>query len=154
MHDATVLDVENSYLTRSTDATYAPVAANTTFTLPSNNATAGNGTSYPAIAVSLALGTALLRVDVQPVLQAKPYGYSNSTEVLGIQTLGNIYGFPEEYVPRGATVSSWDGLLADGTMAPAGIYRLVVRALHIFGDRGEAEEYDVASSVPFTIRYA
>lgn len=152
MHSATVLDTENSYLTRSTDATYAPVAANTTFTLPAANTTAGNGTSYPAIAVSLALGTPLLRVDVQPVAQQG--GYGNSSEVLGIRTLGNIYGFPEEYVPRGATVSSWDGLLDNGSVAPAGTYRLVVRALHIFGDAGDAGEYDVASSVPFTIRYA
>jgi len=68
--------------------------------------------------------------------------------------LGNIYGFPLEYQPRGATVSSWDGLLENGSRAPAGTYELVVRALHIFGDREVASDYDVATSVPFTIRYA
>lgn len=38
-------------------------------------------------------------------------------------------------------------------MAPAGEYQLVIRALHIFGDREDPEQYDRVDTVPFTIRY-
>jgi subtilisin family serine protease len=139
MKGATVLDAQSSYLTKDTDVNYAPVAANTTFTLPRGNSTTGANVTYPAVAISLALGSPLLQVE------ARPAGSSS--------TLGNIFGFPSPYNPRGATVSRWNGLLANGTLVPAGSYQLVTRALHIFGNPEEEDDYDVATSVPFTIRY-
>ncbi|KAF2149039.1 subtilisin-like serine protease PR1C [Myriangium duriaei CBS 260.36] len=154
LSDATVLDTNNTYLALSTDTstTPAPIAAGRTFTLPANNGTAGNGTVYPELVLNLALGTALLRIDVRPI---ESYGsYTNATEVLGVRTVGNIYGYPAEYLARGAQTVAWKGLLADGNPAPAGTYELVVRALRIFGDRENAEEYDEAVSVSFDIKYA
>jgi hypothetical protein len=68
--------------------------------------------------------------------------------------LGNIFGFPSPYNPRGATVSRWNGLLESGRLAPAGSYQFVTRALHIYGDADDEADYDVATSVPFNIRYA
>lgn len=138
MRDATVLDTRNSYLTTTSDNNYNPVAANTTFTIPSRNGTSSNAT-YPAIAASLALGTRLLDVQAQ--------------SANGARNFGSIYGFPSEYNPRGATVSPWNGRLANGTVAPSGSYKLVTRALHIFGDLDNDSDYDVATSVPFSIRY-
>lgn len=93
MLGATVLDVENTSISTSKSAPgYAPIAANTTFTLPANNATATNATVYPAVVLSLALGTAYLRVDVVPYHPTSPsyggYSKSNTTEFLGLQTLG------------------------------------------------------------------
>jgi hypothetical protein len=38
-------------------------------------------------------------------------------------------------------------------VVPAGTYELVTRALRIFGDADNEDDYDVATSVPFTIRY-
>lgn len=142
MRAATVLDTRSSYLTSSTDPDFNPVPANTTFTLPGRNSTAGRNTNYPSVAISLALGSPLVSVEARPVGAG------------GNATLGDIYGFPAPYNPRGATVSSWNGLLANGTLAPAGSYRLVTRALHIYGDESDASDYDVATSVPFSIRYA
>lgn len=139
MRDATVLDARSSYLTRSTDTNFEPVGSNTTFSIPGRNSTAGGNVTYPAIAISLALGSPLIQVE------ARPLGSSS--------TLGNIYGFPSPYNPRGATVSRWNGLLEDGTIVPAGSYQLVTRALRIFGNPDEENDHDVATSVPFTIRY-
>jgi subtilisin family serine protease len=139
MKGATVLDSKSSYLTKDTDVNYAPVAANTTFTLPRRNSTTGANVTYPAVAISLALGSPLLQVE------AHPAGSSSS--------LGNIFGFPSPYNPRGATVSRWNGLLENGTLVPAGSYQLVTRALHIFGNPDEEDDYDVSTSVPFSIRY-
>lgn len=139
MRDATVLDRQSTYLTRTTDEDFNPVDPGTVFTIPGRNSTGGSNVSYPAIAVSLALGSRLIEVEARSA-------DSNST-------LGNIYGFPSEYNPRGATVSRWNGLLANGTLVPAGSYQLVTRALHIFGDPDNGSDYDVATSVPFSIRY-
>jgi hypothetical protein len=139
MKGATVLDAQSSYLTKDTDVNYAPVAANTTFTLPRGNSTTGANVTYPAVAISLALGSPLLQVEARPADSSS--------------TLGNIFGFPSPYNPRGATVSRWNGLLANGTLVPAGSYQLITRALHIFGNPDEEDDYDVATSVPFTIRY-
>lgn len=140
MKSATVLDARSTYLTADTDPNFAPVASNTAFRIPSSNSTGGSGNvTYPAIAVSLALGSPLLTVE------ARRAGSERS--------LGNIYGFPAPYNPRGATVSRWNGLLENGTRVPAGSYQLVTRALRIFGDADEEDDYDVATSVPFSIRY-
>jgi subtilisin family serine protease len=139
MKSATVLDARSTYLTSSTDPDFNPSAANTTFTIPGRNATGGANTTYPAIAVSLALGSPLIQVEVHAP------GSDSS--------LGNIYGFPSPYNPRGATVSRWNGLLQNGTVVPAGSYELVTRALRIFGDAEDEGDYDVATSVPFTLRY-
>ena len=139
MKSATVLDARSTYLTSSTDPDFNPSASNTTFTIPGRNATSGANTTYPAIAVSLALGSPLIQVE------AHAAGSDSS--------LGNIYGFPSPYSPRGATVSRWNGLLQNGTVVPAGSYELVTRALRIFGDAENEDDYDVATSVPFTLRY-
>lgn len=66
---------------------------------------------------------------------------------------GNIFGFPLTYAPRGDTLQGWDGLLQDGSAAPAGRYKLVVRALRIFGDANAKAQYDVQETVPFVIQY-
>ena len=139
MRSATVLDSRSTYLTSSTDPDFNPSPSNTTFTIPGRNATGGANTTYPAIAVSLALGSPLINVE------ARPAGSSS--------TLGSIYGFPSPYNPRGATVSRWNGLLQNGTVVPAGSYELVTRALRIFGDADNEDDYDVATTVPFGIRY-
>lgn len=146
LHAATVLAADTTYLTRSTDATASPIDAGTAFVLSASNATGGggNGTALPTLVIDLALGTPLLRVDVRSTQQ----GGGNATV-----SLGSIYGFPVEYQPRGAQEATWQGLLADGNAAPAGTYEFVVQALHIFGDRDVAEEYDQAVTVPFSIKY-
>lgn len=137
-----VLDTETAYLSRSSGAPlYPPVAANTTFTLPSpatNTTAAQNATDYPVIVANLFLGTALFRADVVPV---------------GGESIGQVFGFPATYQPRGALLSEWDGRLEGGRVAPAGSYTIVMRALRIFGDPAVIDDYDSESSVPFNIRY-
>lgn len=51
-------------------------------------------------------------------------------------------------------VTKWDGSLPNGNSAPAGTYKLVVRALKIFGDRdGAKDQYDTLETPEFKIRY-
>jgi hypothetical protein len=149
LHEATVLDKNTTYLVKSTDTTLTPVPANQTFILPVTNGTGTNGTVYPAFILSLALGTPLVRADVVP---QNPL--ANATTVLGARTLGNIFGYPSRYLPRGlSSPVRWDGTLEDGRFAPAGTYTLLIRALKIFGDESLVEDYETTETVPFTIRY-
>lgn len=141
LHDATVLSTNDTYLTRSDDPNYAPVAGNQTFTIPSNNGTAPNGTVYPSVFVDLALGTPYIKLEVFP-----QSGYNTSS-------IGNIIGFPQYYLPRGGSPWTWNGQLEDGTFAPAGTYTIGVSALHIFGDASDEKDYDTAKTVSFTIKY-
>ena len=149
MYEQTVLDAANTYLTRSNSAAYTPVAANTTFTLPIGNSSANQTTIYPELVASMPFGSAQVRADLSPT-GLSPYG-SNVTTVFGVPTLGNIFGFPEIYVPRGLLVADFDGMLENGALVPAGSYSIVVRALRIFGDPAVAEDWMLARTVPFTI---
>ncbi|KAF1830015.1 subtilisin-like protein [Decorospora gaudefroyi] len=150
MHDATVLDTANTYLVKSNESnSRQSIPANEIFILPGGNGTASDGTVYPAIVTSLVLGSARIRADVVP---QNPQA-NNATTVLGVRTLGNIFGFPDLYKSRGRRVAEWNGMLEDGSYAPEGSYTLLVRALKIFGDRGVEEEYDTKETVPFTISY-
>jgi hypothetical protein len=148
MYDATVLDKNSTYLTKSTDPQFNPVPANTTFVLPAVNGTGTNSTVYPGFLVDLALGSPLVRVDVVP------QGYANATTVLGARTLGNVFSFPQAYKARGGFETNWDGTLEDGRFAPAGTYTLLIRALKIFGDASKKQDYETKETVSFTLKYA
>lgn len=154
MHAATVLNAPATFLSSSLDPNNSAVAANRTFTLPPrghvNDTAYANKTALPVAVVDLAMGSALIRIDVVPVSTCKPV---NSTTVLGTDTIGQIADSPFLYAPRGQFPSSWDGKLADGTYAPSGVYKFAIKALRIFGDPELASDYDATETVPFRIRY-
>ncbi|KAH9992374.1 subtilisin-like protein [Xylariaceae sp. FL0662B] len=135
LHDTTVLD--SGYLALSSDAELSPVTGNASFVLPSKN-NLDPDTTYPVAVALLAFGSPLVNVKV----------VSDDDE-----DLGNIFGAPLYYASRDPYAALWDGTLADGSFAPAGRYKLVFEALHIFGDASDPAEYDTAESVVFSIRY-
>lgn len=147
LRGATVLASDkDTWIARSTDADNAPVAANTTFVIPNPDGANATASTYPSFIVDLAMGSPLLHVEAVP---ASPASSSSSSEPLGA-----IQGSPFRWLPRGVNPLPWNGLLASGEAAPQGAYRLVARALHIFGDEGSEDEYDVGRSPAFRIRYA
>lgn len=141
LHDTRVLDV--GYLSVSSDLDLAPIAGNTSFVLPKTNGTAVDA-AYPVAVVLLAFGSPQVNVRAVPV---------NSSGSAGVDTSGHIFGSPLYYASRDPFTVGWDGTLADGTLAPAGSYKLVFEALHIFGDASDAAEYDTDESVSFSISY-
>lgn len=153
LHSATVLDPDLTYLSSSLNTNDFPISANHTFTLPppghANDSQYNvNSTDYPRLFVNLALGSAVVRVDVVPASSD-----ANTTESVGLATIGDLYMTPLEYQPRGPQSVTWDGRLATGEYAPAGVYKLAVRALKIFGDRNSADDYELAETVEFGIQY-
>jgi hypothetical protein len=156
LHSATVLDANNTVLSRSQDKDNVPVAANVTFTLPppgfANETAYKNTTELPKLVVTLAMGSALVRVDVVPVSNCSTVA-RNAGTVFGTRTIGQPDGLPLWWNARGTLEHSWDGKMEDGTYAPPGVYKFAVKALHIFGDPKLASEYDGAETVSFKIKY-
>ncbi len=155
LQSLTVLDPVNTFLSRSLDRNFTRILSNASFVLPPaghvNDTTYINKTSLPQVNINLAMGTASLRVDVVPI---RICGNRTTADVLGFNSLGLIKGYPSPWQSRDPQAPlPWDGSLSDGTYAPAGLYKLVIRALHIFGNRDKASDYDVVESTPFRIRY-
>lgn len=155
LNKATVLDSEGTFMTRSNDAAQNPIATNYTYLLPppghaNETQYQGNNTALPVLAVSLAMGSALVRIDVVPLSATGPL---NTTDSLGLQSAGDLYMTPIEYQARGVFAQTWDGRLADGSYTPAGVYKIAVRALHIFGDKSAVTSYDSGETVSFRIQY-
>lgn len=143
MKAATVLSANDTYLTTTADPKSAPISANTTFTIPSNNGTAPNGTAYPAVQLDLVLGTPYAKLEVIP----QGGYYTNGS------SLGNIFGFPQSYLARNESPLKFNGQLEDGSFVPAGTYKLKASALHIFGDASKESDYDIVETVSFGIKY-
>ena len=70
------------------------------------------------------------------------------------QAVGSAIGFPVQFQTRGAAPVPFNGVLASGEMAEACEYTVRVRALHIYGDETNEDEWDEAVSQPFRIQYA
>jgi hypothetical protein len=161
LKDATVLDASTGYpyITSTSDNTFVPLNASTVFTISIANTTV-NGTTdnstgllIPNLRIGLVMPSSLIRADLIP--SNSTYGtYSNTTTILGVKTLGAIAGTPSVYQPRANAWSiAFYGVLDDGKRVPAGTYSILVRALRIFGDATNPDDYDSASTEPFTIRY-
>lgn len=151
LHKATVLGPEGDvWITRSDDDTnYEPVPSNYTFTLPAPGKPAG-GSVLPTLLVYLALGSPKVIADIVPLTTCPP---DWTTEVRGVKTIGQPEGAPFPYLPRGVNPFDWTGKLDNGKYAPAGKYKIVVRALHIFGDETKEEDWDVSETPSFRIKY-
>jgi hypothetical protein len=126
------------------------VPPNTTFLLPPPNAEElETNERAPVVTYVLNLGTKVLRLDVVP---ASPD--ANTTTILGLRTLGSIDYYPFLYNPAtDEGIAGWWGDLADGSYAPAGNYTLVLRALRLFGDVNNPDDYDSFETPEFAIQY-
>ncbi|RDA83791.1 putative subtilisin-like protease [Ophiocordyceps camponoti-leonardi (nom. inval.)] len=146
LHRSQVLAPDAVWISRSTDKKLKPVAANTTFVLPAPGK-AWQGVELPSIVVNPALGSPLQAIDIVS-LATKTTGNDSVAK-----TIGQPSGYPSAWVTRGKGGTAWDGLLASGLYAPPGLYKFVVRALHIFGDARNSSDWDVSESVVIRIQY-
>jgi len=150
LHSSKVLAEDDTWITKSNDDKLNPVNPNATFAIPAPGNADGSSV-LPALAVNLALGSALMRADIVPMTTCPPKNLTS--EVWGVKTIGQPYGFPARWITRGAAKYAWDGRLDSGNYAPPGKYKFVVRALKIFGDDSKKSEYDVSESPSFYIKY-
>jgi subtilisin family serine protease len=156
MRSVVVLGPQGAHISSARDDGNTPLPAGVTFVLPpqgfSNDSSYANRTERPKLVVSLAMGSAVLRADIVPVSNGTTVARTASI-VFDTNTIGQPEGLPALWNPRGRFEYKWDGKLDDGTYAPAGRYKIAVKALRIFGDREEAADYDAAETTDFRIRY-
>lgn len=69
------------------------------------------------------------------------------------KVLGPLAGWPVLYAARVPVRAYFNGLLDDGTVLDEGTYRVRVKALRVLGDKKKEEDWDVVTSVPFSIKY-
>lgn len=72
----------------------------------------------------------------------------------GEKVLGSLAGWPRSNLGRGNIRAWFNGLLADGTVLDEGTYRVRIKAIRVFGDEKKDEDWDVATSVEFNVRYS
>lgn len=159
LYDADNLDDTDSWMLECSglgggDCTSSPA----TYTLPyptSGIDPLNNGGmgffSYPSADVALGLGSPLVRADVVPLWR----NYSGPTTALmhGYRSAGSVWGFPVRYLPRGSVPVIFDGMLADGSVVPEGMYGIMVRVLRLFGDEDDASDYSSLDMIPFMVKY-
>ncbi|KAH8738208.1 peptidase S8/S53 domain-containing protein [Ilyonectria robusta] len=157
LHDSKVLGPEDTWISKSSDDRKLPVAENTTFTLPKPGTITDqedlNSTSavFPTLVWFLALGSSKLRADVVPVKSNLTNG---DFDVPSNGSFGQVVDFPMLWNSMGQNSMPWTGELADGSYAPAGMYKIVYRALRIFGDEKKTSDWDKSESPAFGIKYA
>lgn len=123
-----------------------PAPANRTYTIPRPDPAnppltdRGDEDVTPNVYITATVGTASLHVNV--------LSGSGKGEVLGA-----LAGWPLLYLPRGGQRAYVKGLLADGTVLEEGVYSLKVSALRIFGNESRDDDWDVVTTVPFSLKY-
>lgn len=137
------------WISVSSDRTnYQKVPANSTFMIPEPGSGIKNAI-YPKLTLSFNMGSNLVHALVVPVGPRS----SNATEILGVPALGEMAGFPKKAISRDTDGHAWKGELSTGGYAPAGAYKIVVKALRIFGDVAKPGDWDTAETQPFQIAY-
>ncbi|KAI1081074.1 peptidase [Whalleya microplaca] len=138
------------YLSNSDGHFSIPVAANQTFTInrPGSNSTSNN-IIWPVLLGRLTMGAQKLRADLVSLTDTS----LPTTKWHGYDTLGLLPGFPQSLVYRSGVRVYFTGQLNDKTIVPEGSYKIVVSAVKSFGDAEKEEEWDVAETVPFVLKY-
>ncbi|KAF3916558.1 Cucumisin [Dactylellina cionopaga] len=124
-----------------------------------NQSISANGTqtslkSPPGVAWSLALGSAIVRVDVVSI--SKPE--TNDVQIFTDATIGSFPGYPFYWNPRTPagqnTTSLWNGRIVKKEGDPsikvaAGTYKFVYRALKLTGRKNTGRDYERWESPSF-----
>ncbi|KAK2595506.1 hypothetical protein QQS21_006781 [Conoideocrella luteorostrata] len=72
----------------------------------------------------------------------------------GIRSIGQIAGFPQYYVSRNKPIrGEWDGSFSKGRYVPLGRYKIVARALAIFGDANNVSHWQTIESPILSASY-
>lgn len=151
LHNTRVLGPADTWIALSTDKKLKPVADNHTFTLPGPGNAIPGSSELPALVAKLALGSPLIRAHIVPLTPCPP---NMMSEVWGVKTIGQPFGFPSKWNTRGPGAFPWDGRLNSGNYAPPSKYKFIVRALRIFGNADDENEWDVSESPALRIKYA
>lgn len=149
---ATIVDRADGFpfLTTSSDPKFKPIKNNkAVFVIPRNANAPIPPSGLPTIIYALAMGSRVVRLDVQPRKT------SGLPLILGSRVIGSVQDFPLLANPRLApTIVEWDGQIDNGTFVPPGQYRFLLRALKIFGNETNGSDYEMYHTPYFEIKYS
>ncbi|RFU78585.1 hypothetical protein TARUN_3628 [Trichoderma arundinaceum] len=150
-----VVDPDFNYMIHYNIYSTDPADDNTIFPLPyPNSSVAYNGANrpdYPAALIQIDAGTPVLRADLIPVGDTK--AKVNTTNVLGLDIIGSLSGYPLPFSSRSYYISPFTGMTQEGVVAPEGSYQFVIRALKIYGDVNNPDDYDSKATQTFILKY-
>ncbi|KID75521.1 Thermophilic serine proteinase [Metarhizium brunneum] len=101
------------------------------------------------------LGTDTSTVQGPPDLSMNCVPSSMVKDSRGLKSIGQVAGFPRYYASRNAVgvEGEWDGAYAKGQYAPPGRYKIVARALAVFGDASNPSDWQLTESPAVFILY-
>ncbi|PTB70252.1 subtilisin-like protein [Trichoderma citrinoviride] len=150
-----VLDPDFNYMIHYNVYSTVPAAANTTYIVPYPNSTVAlqidPEPDYPAPIIQIDAGTPLLRADLVAV--GDTADKVNTTKVLDVDIVGSLAGYPLPYTSRSYFVNAFTGMTQEGTVVPEGSYQFLIRALKIYGDVNNPEDYESMLTQTFNIQY-
>lgn len=151
LRNQTVLASDSAWISSSDKANFEAVPNDTKFTLPRPGSTPESPPVLPVAAVLMALGTTTLRADIVALDEDSDLP---SEDFFGTETVGQIAQFPRRSTSRTGYPETWNGMLDNGEYVPEGRYKIVMRALRIFGDPEKGDDWDVAEAGTLRIEYA
>ncbi|TQV99640.1 subtilisin [Cordyceps javanica] len=139
LRNATTLPPDGTSVARSNDEKRTPVSANTEFMLPKPG-TSSSDDVVPLISANLTLGTTTLTAQIVDA---------------GTGTvLADMADVPYRKITRNSGFGIyWYGKLSNGTYAGEGTYKVRIKALRIYGDAANGNDWDTSDSVPIKICY-
>ncbi|KAM0256811.1 hypothetical protein ACHAQJ_004763 [Trichoderma viride] len=104
---------------------------------------------WPALGIEADSGIPLLRADIIPLGNTP----ANTTKVLGVDIAGSLFGYPVQWLNILINSAPFNGVTQEGTILPEGNYAILLRALKIFGDVNNPDDYVTKQTQSFNIKY-
>jgi subtilisin family serine protease len=151
LHDAKMLSDDSIWVATSKNPFLDPLPPDVTFDFPPP----GQGINYPrsnstVLVINLNWGSPKIVVDAISLATDPP---NSTVQVRGANSVGRLSEFPSLWKPRGLSAWYWRGALDNGEYVPPGNYKLLIKILRIFGDESNEEDWVVAETTSFHIRY-
>ncbi|OAQ84757.1 minor extracellular protease vpr [Purpureocillium lilacinum] len=155
LQNATVLRRRGPVFVALKSRNWAALEPNSTVTLPPPGQRKPTDDVF-GLVVNNALGSPQLRAYMVPLTTGPAGEKMMVDDPLGggrFKTIGQPYGLPMRWVGGQMHAIPFDGSLDSGEYAPPGRYKFVVHELRLYGDEKKLEDWDVAESQAFKIRY-
>ncbi|KAL6788183.1 peptidase S8/S53 domain-containing protein [Trichoderma sp. SZMC 28012] len=119
-------------------------------TLGASQPSSSSSVDYPGLGLEADSGVPLMRADIIP-LGSTP---ANTTKVLGVDVAGSFHGYPVQWLNTNINQVAFNGITQEGTILPEGNYAVLLRALKIFGNASNPDDYVTKQTQSFNIKYA
>ncbi|KAL6868592.1 peptidase S8/S53 domain-containing protein [Trichoderma novae-zelandiae] len=151
--DSRSIDPGYSFIYHTTGRFPQEAPDNDTWAIPyptvGSQPTTSSSVDYPALGIEVDAGVPLLRADIIPLGNTP----AKTTKVLGVDIAGSLYGYPVRWLNTNINQVAFNGVTQEGTILPEGNYAILLRALKIFGDEENPDDYFTKETGSFNIKY-